>query len=182
MLQGCLRQKRQTGRKKCFFQPAIAELSWSMLCVRQQGWPGGQCGSRGCAASHSRAKRWASASWGGGHETCKGVAAVSRNHPVYTGLSRRREVPPLVGLYVVLHHPAAEGIHALEVGHHVSVPLVRRQSIPARCFDVVLRDAVAPKVHGPEGQLRDGVALVGRQPISAHRFGVVLRHAASLTV
>lgn len=29
------------GEKKRFFQPTIAELSWSMLCVRQQGWPGG---------------------------------------------------------------------------------------------------------------------------------------------
>jgi len=30
----------------------------------------------------------------GGHETCKGVAGVSRNLPFFTGLSRRGNVPP----------------------------------------------------------------------------------------
>ena len=40
---------------------------------------------------------------GRGHQCLKGITVIKRKLPIFTGLSRRREVPPLVGLYVVLH-------------------------------------------------------------------------------
>ena len=62
----------------------------------------------------------------GGHETCKGVAGVSRNLPFFTGLSRRGNVPPHMRLHVVLYDTASVGVHEPEVGLRLGNPLVSR--------------------------------------------------------
>ena len=100
----------------------------------------------------------------GGHETCKGVAALDRSVPTITGLSRRGNVPPHMRLQVVLYDAASLGVHDPEIGLRLGHPLVRRQAIPPDRLRVILRHADAVGVPQPEVVLHAGIPLLGLRP------------------
>ena len=118
----------------------------------------------------------------GGHQARKGVATPDSYPPVFTDESRRREVAPHMGLYVVLRDTATGAVHEAEVRHRVGVSLRGRRSIPADGLGIVLRHTATGDIHVPEVVLRRGDPLRGRQSIPADGLGVVLRHTATAGV
>ena len=52
-----------------------------------------------------------------------------------------------MGLHVVLRHALAVCVPVPEVVLRAGVPLLSRQPVPARCFDIVLRHPYAGVVH-----------------------------------
>ena len=64
----------------------------------------------------------------GGHQACKGVATPDSYPPVFIGESRRREVAPHVGLYVVLRDTATGVVHDPKIELRVGIALLSASS------------------------------------------------------